>query len=59
MLPENIEIFELELDKEQLKALSTLLPRGFSLELVQKSSTIKDSGSKPSKKLFTNVNFCF
>lgn len=54
-MSENIELFELELTKDQLHALSTLLPKGFSLELVPKSTTSHGSGSRPSKKLFTNV----
>lgn len=54
-MEESIELFQLELTRTQLKALTGLLPQGFSLEPVSKHKT--SISSNPTKKIFTNVNF--
>jgi len=51
-MEESIELFQLELTRTQLKALSGLLPQGFSLEPVSKHKS--SISSNPTKKIFTN-----
>jgi len=48
----NIELYQIELTKGQLKALSNLLPNGFSLIPFKKSKS--EINPYPTKKVFTN-----
>jgi len=48
----SVELYQIELTKAQLKALSSLLPKGFALETPKKNN--RDTTPPPAKKLFTN-----
>jgi hypothetical protein len=49
----NIELFQIELTKAQLKALSSMLPQGFALEAPKKHNK-KEIEHPTTKKFFTN-----